>query len=289
MPANAHANITFSFEGLAIYNLNENNNWEFLFLRHVPKHLLKINIKNNTFPNLSQSFTIAKEHDIFIEANDAIAPPNSKFRYEIPDFSFDSANEKEDIRWMEEVFEGEVGGDTACSLNSSFPKKELTFLSINGGSVLYTKDLSEGEFEIWEKDGNIKKRLNAGTSTNPLTSRKIGVVVAAAMQYPIDGSIKIRIVGNDGFTIELPINSGNRYEINFSNHCEDSPASTQKSDFQYYYDLYNPTGKEIEIVPVLKVTSISLGVTTKTAGPAACKCTSCRSLVGSSLSGFGSN
>jgi hypothetical protein len=289
MPANANANVTFSFEGLAIYNLNATNNWEFLFLRHVPKHSLKINIKNNSFPNLSQSFTIAKEHDIFIEASDAIAPPNNKFRYEISGFSFDSTNEKEDIRWMEEVFEGEIGGDAPCSLNSAFPKKELTFLSINGGSVLYTKDLSEGEFEIWEKNGNTKKRLNAGTSTNQLDSRKIGVVVAAAMQYPFNKPIKIRIVGNDGFTIELPINSSDRYEINFSNHCEDSPASTQKSDFQYYYDLYSPTGKEIEIVPVPEMTILSPGVSTKTAGPAACKCTSCRSLTGSSLSGFGSN
>ena len=65
--ANPAANVTLSFEGLAIYNFNKiTNYWEFLFLRHLANHNLKVDIINYTGgQRLVNSLTIEKEHNIF--------------------------------------------------------------------------------------------------------------------------------------------------------------------------------------------------------------------------------
>lgn len=282
---NPNANVTLTFEGLAIYNLNkETNNWEFLFLRHLENHELRVNItRRRTTPghagdsNLIHSFTISKEHNILIDAGDSLATPDGKFRYEIPDFAYKFATQKEDIRWMEESSgeEGEV--HTMCSFNSQFSKKNLSFLSIGGQSILYTQKLSEIEFEIWEKR---KETREEGTFEirKLLASRPIGLVIGADIQYPVGKSIKFSIEGLNGFTLELPIAPDSHYEISFNNSCDGKPDCPNLSDFQFYYDLLvSSTGSEIDIIPAPVLASDG---TMKPGDTAACICKTCKNLVG---------
>jgi hypothetical protein len=271
--ANPNANVTLSFEGLAIYNLNKSSNfWEFLFLRHLKNHKLKIEIiqyLNGT--KFVHSLAIEKEHNIFIDAPKAVEPLNGNM-YKIDNFSY-GTNEEEDIRWMDELPESEDVGLTSCSFRNDFLKKDLAFLSINGESILYTKILSKEKFEIWE---NIGIKDQVGYTKRLVDSRKIGVVVAADIEYPSNETIKIRVEGKSDFTLELPITQDSIYEIKFNNSCDGLATSFDTSDFQHYYDLFSPTERKLEIIsiPILDINGHKLDNTP------ACKCKTCKNLIG---------
>ena len=228
---------------------------------------------------LVNSLTIEKEHNIFIEAPDAIEPTEGT-AYKIPNFNF-LANQEEDIRWMDELLETADAGLTSCSFRNDFPKKDLSFLSIEGQSILYTKMLSKDEFEVWENTG-IQGQV--GYTRKLIASRQIGVEVAADIEYPINNSIKIRIEGKNGFTIKLPILEDSIYEIKFNNSCDGLTTSVDTSDFQHYYDLFSPTERKIEIIPIPKFNEEGDRVD----DTPACKCKTCDNLIGfDSLSEIG--
>lgn len=268
------ANVTFAFEGLAIYNLNENN-WEFLFLRHLMNHELKVQITRKYTTDghaednkLVHSFKIAKQHNILIEANESVDTPGGKTRFETANFNWQNGN-KADLRWMEGLPEELEVEHTSCSFNRLFPKEELSFLSIQGKSILYTHKLSDDDYEIWERDGSQKSLIGI---------RRLGTIVAADMKYPADSTIKFNIEGANGFSLELKIEGDSNYEIKFDNSCEGNPTCENIDDYQYYYDLLSSSnGKTIEAVPKLVASSTGLMRPGETA---ACRCRTCRNLVG---------
>jgi hypothetical protein len=271
---NRNANVVLSFDGLAIYNFNQPN-WEFLFLRHLESHVLNVNIAVDSIP--SHSFTVAKEHNIVIDAGKAVSTldDSNMIKYqESGTFDFDPINQSEDIRWMDDYLNGKDQVVTPCSFSDTYDKKDLSYLSIEGKSVLYTKELSgeNREFEIWERVGDTKKLL--------APHRQIGVVVGLAIEYPEGESIKIKIDGKLGFDFNLPIEAGSEYEIKFDNSCNNNPTCEEISDFQHYYKLFEPTGREIEITPVILKDERDRDVS----GTAACKCTHCINFTGSLMS-----
>jgi hypothetical protein len=243
---NRNANVILTFEGLAVNNYNKDTkNWEFLFLRHLENHELILTIKNDkpeadANKPIKHVFKVGKEHDIFFNAKDAIVPENSEIVFEIPELGLNDVN-SEDIHWMDDYFHGKEEVTTGCSFNEDFEKRNLSFLEIQGHCTLYTHKRSEEEFEIWERTDNKK---------NFIVKRKIGVILGAAIEYPIGELLKINIVGRVNISIDILIENNVNYEIAFDNSCRGNPTSNDTSDFQHYQDIFAPTGRTVEILPV---------------------------------------
>ncbi len=250
---NTDVNVVLSFEGLGIRNFNnDTKNWEFLFLRSVDNHSLKLTIYNDQVDNSDWSkekfeILIPKEHDIFIELPDAenVLEGNPS-EYNNGDIDlYTRGIDYEDIRWTEDYLHGKPPGTAPVQLRNDLRKDDLSFLNIGGTCVLFTKVTNyfkTQNYEIWERQGGAKTLLEA---------RRIGAKVGGAVKYPDGKSVQIRLVGKINQVIEIPIVTGVVTFIDFDNSCQGSPTSGTTSDFEHYYsDFFVDSDREIEIVPV---------------------------------------
>lgn len=249
-----NVNVILSFEGLAFRNFN-GNNWEFLFLRDIAQHDLKLTINNSKStagkgadPKKMKKIDILipREHDILIEAPFSQEVYNGEIEYKKGNPHIES--DKEDIRWTDDYLYGfpyPIGSfpasQTPLKLNPNKLSTDNSFININGNCVLYTKDLQDQKYEIWEQTGDTKRLVE---------TRKVGAKIGGAMIYPTGESVYINIRGKINQTIEIPIEEGVTTNIDFDNTCQGNPAPGMTSDFEYYFNYFYPSNRKIEIIPI---------------------------------------
>ncbi|MBS1794638.1 MAG: hypothetical protein JSS81_12330 [Acidobacteria bacterium] len=168
---------------------------------------------------------------------------------------------------MVNLSDAQVGSseNAGCSFQQ-FNKDDLTFMSVSANSILYTRELSKRSFEIWETidpDTKIKRGV-----------RQLGEIVAADIECPEGESLKFRVEGPFGFTIDLPVEPDVSYLIEFDNACI-KPACEDQTDFRHYYEFMN-SDRKLELVAL----PLPDPDEDKGTGVGACLCTGCRHLIG---------
>lgn len=252
---NENANLTISVKGLAIYYFNETDKkWEFLFLRHLETHDLKIKVTKMSAAGgddteLAHEFVLDKGHDIVIEA-DTVPYMDGADNYRVGNGSFDysdadETSRKNDIRWIIDLPKPIPGfPEDTTSVMSNYKKRNLTFVSFPENSIVYTKELSSAKFNRWERTLSTGNRRLAAES-----SSKIGVTLGADVQC--NSSFKLKIDGTFDYDIEFKIEGNDKYLLEFDNSCDPAkhPGCEHISDLIHNYDLFD-VDEYLELTPV---------------------------------------
>lgn len=222
---NSNATVTFKMKGLGIaHHNNDNGNWEFLFLREIPEHDLKIIVreyKNGLAYPVETFYPIPVDDKIIKISNVDSEPALSSFHTPASNFNWQvSGDDNLDSRWITDL--SEELHKKPVKLKNKLGAK-LTCLTVPD-AVFYTDTLA-------------KRPYNINFNGNFHFSRIMGEWLGLDLEWKAKlGQTEIgfessllpnRIIARDA---DVSI-----YEIEVNNDCCVGQKNIP-SDFHYYYD-----------------------------------------------------
>lgn len=222
------AKVRVKMKGLGVVHLhtdstNQKNTWEILFLRGIPKHNLKIIIKEHRKDLTTPIETVYPIPDdtrnLSFNTKEASTTTGSH-ECSGPDFNWKyGVDEEHDARWIVDLSElhGSLKNLKPIKIKKKYTERKLTYLTISE-AVFYCYDLSKEKYEF-EQAGNIIKE-----------PRNVGLWLGFDIGWNKNGETEVDI--DYMKRILEPHDKLEYYEIVIDNDCN---CDTNDVDFDVYY------------------------------------------------------
>ena len=238
---NQNASITIRIKGLAIAHYNkETKNWEFIFLRGIPEHDLKISVREyrgtSNIPTEQVYLIPIDNKKIEIKTTDAVSQDSHHITSNFAQRA--TADDNHDARWIVDLSE-DLHKEPVKLIKkngSDGNPTNLTFLSISD-ATFYTDSLSKKTYQMI-KNGK-----------EPLEPRLTGGWIGLDIEWSNNTTSITEINFENMPTVALkPDDEISIYEIEINNDCNNPQKGA--SDFHYYYDhLIDMPDEFSEFVP----------------------------------------
>lgn len=209
---NVTATVSITGVALGVYN-PETKNFEVGFLRH-DTHVLTLEVTQKLAEGDSvKKFVIDKNHRIFIDAENGIAPDQPIYKVGENFSRDDPEHDREDFRWVVD-FETELNNGKRVKLQRP---KDLTVTEMYVAKpTLYAdrKRMTTDKFNLVALDAKGDPIANSTRNFGKFTEG-----MKADIRCKDGGAVILRVVGPEGFQIRLPQGTAEPHEINLENNC----------------------------------------------------------------------
>lgn len=223
--------ISIRMKGLGIAHFNHQTGlWEFLFLRGIDKHNLKLLITKNYANGQSSDAQIDIDEGVrhleIITKNASSASGSDISAGSTFDFRY-GQDSGSDSRWVVDLSElhGNLAQPADVKIAKINPNRNLTLLTVSD-AIFHCAELSPHEYEFVEAQTGV-----------PIARRNVGLWLGLDIDWRDETSTtEIRIDGSIVETLS-PANGLTSVEIGVDNDCQSTnPKECFDIDFYYYYD-----------------------------------------------------